>query len=51
MAIDGIGIKSSFIGNGLLNVRSQLEDLQQQRTRKTRIPSRPFQGRPPAASS
>lgn len=30
MAIDGIGIKSSFIGNSLLNVRSQLEGLQGQ---------------------
>lgn len=30
MAIDGIGIKSSFISSSLLNVRSQLEDLQRQ---------------------
>jgi len=30
MAIDGIGMKSSFIGNSLLNVRDQLEDLQRQ---------------------
>ena len=30
MAIEGIGIKSSFIGNALLNVRDQLEDLQRQ---------------------
>lgn len=30
MAIEGIGLKSSFIGNALLNVRDQLEDLQRQ---------------------
>jgi len=30
MAIDGIGMKSSFIGNALLNVRDQLEDMQRQ---------------------
>src|SRR5262245_60540097 len=30
MAIDGIGVKSSFIGNSLLNIRDQLEDLQRQ---------------------
>jgi flagellar hook-associated protein 3 FlgL len=30
MAIEGIGIKSSFIGSALLNVRDQLEDLQRQ---------------------
>jgi flagellar hook-associated protein 3 FlgL len=30
MAIDGIGMKSSFIGNSLLNVRAQLEDMQRQ---------------------
>jgi flagellin-like hook-associated protein FlgL len=30
MAIEGIGMRSSFIGNALLNVRDQLEDLQRQ---------------------
>jgi flagellar hook-associated protein 3 FlgL len=30
MAINGIGLKSSFIGNSLLNVRAQLEDMQRQ---------------------
>src|SRR5215208_5658373 len=30
MAIDGIGMKSSFIGDSLLNVRAQLEDMQRQ---------------------
>jgi flagellin-like hook-associated protein FlgL len=30
MAIDGIGMRSSFIGNALLNVRDQLEDMQRQ---------------------
>jgi flagellin-like hook-associated protein FlgL len=30
MAIDGIGMKSSFIGNSLLNIRAQLEDMQRQ---------------------
>jgi flagellar hook-associated protein 3 FlgL len=30
MAIDGLGLKSSFIGTSLLNVRAQLEDMQRQ---------------------
>lgn len=30
MSINGIGLKSSFIGNSLLNVRAQLEDMQRQ---------------------
>jgi len=30
MSIDGIGLKSSYLTTSLLNVRSQLEDLQQQ---------------------
>jgi hypothetical protein len=30
MAIQGIGMRSSFIGTGLLNIRDQLEDLQRQ---------------------
>ena len=30
MAIEGIGMRSSFIGNALLNVRDQLEEMQRQ---------------------
>jgi flagellin-like hook-associated protein FlgL len=30
MAINGIGMRSSFIGSSLLNIRAQLEDLQRQ---------------------